>query len=120
MAAAADPGLAREIEASQPDAPRGGLQLNGVANLLDEPPVVQDARASARRRGCRRSAARSGGRARSAAIAQVVDGHEHEAVMKRAGYVYEAAFPMLARGRVHGMISFWRPQQRAARSTAGC
>ena len=31
--------------------------------------------------------------------------------MKRAGYVFDDAFPMLARGRVHGMIGFWRPQQ---------
>jgi serine phosphatase RsbU (regulator of sigma subunit) len=28
--------------------------------------------------------------------------------MNAAGYACEAAFPMLARGRIHGMISFWR------------
>ena len=37
VAAAADPALAREIEASQPDPPRGDMHLDGVASLLDEP-----------------------------------------------------------------------------------
>ena len=39
VAAAADPALAREIEASQPDPPRGDMHLDGVASLLDEPAV---------------------------------------------------------------------------------
>ncbi len=110
VAAAADPELARNIEASQPGPPRGDMHLDGVASLLDEPPVREgpDGRPAGGDPGGRRL---HDAGTPSASITQIVDGHEHEAVMKRAGYVYEAAFPMLARGRIHGMISFWRPQQ---------
>ena len=110
VAAAADPALARDIEASQTDPPRGDLHLDGVASLLDEPGA--DELSDARRAGTDTGGPRlHDAGTRSASITQVVDGHEHEAVMKRAGYVFETAFPMQARGRVHGMISFWRPQQ---------
>ena len=37
-----------------------------------------------------------------------LDGREHAREMNAAGYSCEVAFPMLARGRIHGMISFWR------------
>jgi GAF domain-containing protein len=47
------------------------------------------------------------------AAEQPLDGREHAAAMQDAGYVCEAAFPMLARGRVHGMISFWRRDEEA-------
>ena len=117
VAAAADPALAREIEASQPDPPRGDMYLDGVASLLDEPAMEETGDPPAAPADPRAAPADPGGPrlhdagTRSSSITQVVDGHEHEAVMKRAGYVYEAAFPMLARGRIHGMITFWRPQQ---------
>jgi hypothetical protein len=105
VAAAADPALAQAIEASQPAPARGAMHLGGVADLLDEPA------AGAPAGGAGRVAANGASTPEAPEeIAQVVDGHEHEAVMARAGYVYEVAFPMLARGRIHGMITFWRPQ----------
>ena len=90
VAATADPELAGKIEASPPGRALSHLHLDGVADLLDEN-------------------GRSEGRAPEP-VAEVVDGHEHAEVMERAGYVCEVAFPMLARGRIHGIITFWRPQ----------
>jgi Stage II sporulation protein E (SpoIIE) len=98
VAAASDPALAPAVEASPAARPLSDLHLDGVSNLLDEPST-------------------NGGQThdpvRDAAqdpAAQVVDGHEHAGVMGEAGYVCEVGFPMLARGRTHGMITFWRPQ----------
>ncbi len=39
------------------------------------------------------------------------EGQEHARQMRAAGYASAAAFPMVARGRTHGVISFWRPAQ---------
>jgi len=110
VAAAADPALVQAIEASLPDPPRGDMHLDGVANLLDEPAVGEGAARAAGGSDPAGAHDRPDEDA-SAAIAHVVDGHEHEAVMQQAGYVYEVAFPMLARGRIHGMITFWRPRE---------
>ncbi|HTY96611.1 MAG TPA: PP2C family protein-serine/threonine phosphatase [Solirubrobacteraceae bacterium] len=88
VAATADPSLAGRIEESPPARPLSDLHLDGVADLLDE-------NGRSARRG-------------TETVSQVVDGHEHTEVMERAGYVCEVAFPMLARGRIHGIITFWR------------
>jgi GAF domain-containing protein len=105
VAAAADPALADEIEASPAARPLSDLHLDGVANLLDEPAPAGGLPAGADR-------GRSNGSSEPREhelLAEVVDGHAHAAVMERAGYVCEIAFPMLARGRIHGIITFWRP-----------
>ncbi len=36
---------------------------------------------------------------------------EHARVLRAAGYAHAAAFPMIARGRARGVISFWRSQK---------
>jgi len=109
-AAATDPGLAREIEAAPPARPLANLRLDGVANLLDEP---SGGRPAGTPESGAAGAGPPNGRSRVHGVgprAQAVDGHEHAAVMEPAGYVCEVAFPMLARGRIHGMITFWGPR----------
>ncbi|HTQ68337.1 MAG TPA: PP2C family protein-serine/threonine phosphatase [Solirubrobacteraceae bacterium] len=93
VAAATDPALAERIEVSPPGRPLTKLPLDGVSDLLDEQPNGHTPRRIA------------------GPVAHVVDGHEHASVMDQAGYICEVAFPMLARGRIHGMISFWRPRE---------
>ena len=106
VAAAADPALAAEIEASPTARPLSDLQLDGVANLLDEQGPATAPASGADRGGSNGSSHPQ----QPEPVVQAIDGHEHAAMMERAGYVCEVAFPMLARGRIHGMISFWRPE----------
>ncbi|HXM86073.1 MAG TPA: GAF domain-containing SpoIIE family protein phosphatase, partial [Solirubrobacteraceae bacterium] len=89
VAAAADPAIAIELERLRRDVP---LDLDGthpVARVLasGERCVVDDL-------------------TDERALADVAQSDEHERFMRAAGYRSAAVFPMVARGRTHGAISF--------------
>lgn len=89
VAAAVDPGIAEEVERLRKIAPlqRGGS--HPVAQVLDSgvPVVVNDLT--------------DGG-----AVKRVAQSDEHQQFMNDVGYRSAAVFPMVARGRTHGAISF--------------
>lgn len=89
VAAAVDPAIAAGVERLRDALP---LQVDGnhpVAQVLDSgiPIVIHDL-------------------TDGVAVAQVAQSDEHQQFMKDAGYRSAAVFPMVARGRTHGVISF--------------
>ncbi len=89
VAAGVDPAVALEVERVRAEVP---LDLGGahpVAEVLrtGEPRVVADL-------------------TDQTALAQIADSDEHQQFMRDAGYRSAAVFPMVARGRTHGAISF--------------
>jgi hypothetical protein len=119
VVAGADVALASELEAARPPrAARAGGRASDVvprevlaeAGTLTGPPPVGEGPALARGDGSTLAPALLGGElsTEEPAPEPPLDGREHAAAMNDAGYVCEAAFPMLARGRMHGIISFWR------------
>jgi hypothetical protein len=89
VAAGVDPALAREVERVREQIP---LDLDGVHPVADvlrtgRPRVVADL-------------------TDQAALAQLAESAEHQQIMRDAGYRSAAVFPMVARGRTHGAISF--------------
>jgi Stage II sporulation protein E (SpoIIE)/GAF domain len=89
VAAGVDPAVANEVERVREEIP---LDLEGphpVAEVLrtGEPLVVEDL-------------------TDQAALAQIANDDEHQRFMREAGYRSAAIFPMVARGRTHGAISF--------------
>jgi hypothetical protein len=89
VAAAVDPAVAAEVERLRDALP---LQADGshpVAQVLDSgvPVVVNDL-------------------TDGVAVRLIAQSDEHQQFMKHAGYRSAAVFPMVARGRTHGAISF--------------
>jgi hypothetical protein len=104
VAAAADPTLALEIEQQRP--------AGGPARDRDPlERLLADALAHGRREG-RDGAERAPGA--GPALERSLEASPHLATMRRGGYVRGAAYPMLARGRTHGVISFWRAERSPA------
>jgi hypothetical protein len=89
VAAAVDPALAREVERVREDVPLDLAGTHPVAEALrtGEPLVIADL-------------------TDQAALAQIADSGEHQQLMREAGYRSAAVFPMVARGRTLGAISF--------------
>jgi hypothetical protein len=120
VVAGADVALASELEATRPPRARGagarainvmvGEVLAEAGTLTEAPPVGEAPARAARGDGPALAPALLGGEVSTEETAPEppLDGREHAAVMNDAGYVCEAAFPMLARGRMHGIISYWR------------
>lgn len=89
VAAGVDPAVAHEVERVRKEIPLDLAGAHPVAEVLrtGEPRVVADL-------------------TDQAALAQIVDDDEHQRFMRDAGYRSAAVFPMVARGRTHGAISF--------------
>ncbi len=102
VAAAADPTVALEIE-EYGRHQRGSSQERDALERL-----LADAHAQAERKG-HGSEANGAPTTDSAAL----EAERHALQMQGAGYMRGAAFPMIARGRTHGVISFWRTQEAA-------
>ncbi len=91
LAAAVDPAIAEGVERLRHTRP---LQLNGshpVAQVLDSgvPVIIDDL-------------------TDGVVVAEIAQSDEHEQFMRDAGYRSAAVFPMVARGRTRGVISFLR------------
>ncbi len=89
VAASVDPALAREVERVREQIPLDLAGVHPVAEVLrtGEPRVVADL-------------------TDQAALARIAESDEHQQIMRDAGYRSAAVFPMVARGRTHGAISF--------------
>jgi hypothetical protein len=89
VAAGVDPTLAREVERVREQIPLDLAGAHPVAEVLrsGQSRVVADL-------------------TDQAALAQLADSAEHQQIMRDAGYRSAAVFPMVARGRTHGAISF--------------
>lgn len=89
VAAGVDPAVALEVERVRAEIPLDLAGPHPVAEVLrtGEPRVVADL-------------------TDQAALAQIADRDEHQRFMRDAGYRSAAVFPMVARGRTHGAISF--------------
>lgn len=99
VAAAADPTVALEVE-------EYGLHERGSSEERDAlERLLSDAHAQAKRRGQRAGA---NGALAPQSDSAALETQRHAPQMHSAGYVRGAAFPMIARGRTHGVISFWR------------
>ncbi|HEV7529876.1 MAG TPA: GAF domain-containing SpoIIE family protein phosphatase [Solirubrobacteraceae bacterium] len=96
VAAALEPQIAEGVERLRREVP---LDLNGshpVARVLASgtPCVVEDLTDEGE-------------------LAQAAQSHEHQRFMRGAGYRSAAVFPMIARGRTHGAISFLHVRSEA-------
>jgi Stage II sporulation protein E (SpoIIE)/GAF domain len=91
LAAAVDPAVAAEVERVRKEFPLDMRGPHPVARVLDsnEPYIINDLTD----RGARRQISQRG---------------EDQRFMQEAGYGSAAAFPIVARGRTHGTISFLR------------
>ncbi len=98
VAAAADPTVALEVERSGPGG-AGAPARDSLERLLGDALL---AAGRPRLRARARDSADNGEPAE--------EPERHAAQMLAAGYAPAAAFPMVARGRTHGVISFWRQQ----------
>jgi serine phosphatase RsbU (regulator of sigma subunit) len=89
VAAGVDPALAREVERVREQVPLDLAGAHPVAEVLrtGEPLVVADL-------------------TDQATLAQIAESDEHQQIMRDAGYRSAAVFPMVARGRTLGAISF--------------
>ncbi len=89
VAAGVDPALAREVERVREEIPLDLAGVHPVAESLrtGEPRVIADL-------------------TDQAALARIAESHEHQQIMRDAGYRSAAVFPMVARGRTLGAISF--------------
>lgn len=89
VAAASAPAVASGVERMRQTFPLDLASEHPVARVLagKQPYVMRDVR----ERG---------------ALAQIAQSAEHERFMRDAGYARAAVFPMVARGRTHGAISF--------------
>jgi hypothetical protein len=110
VAAAADPTLALEVEAGA-GAGAGGAGEGGSAHDRDPlERLLTDTLANAKRS---RGAGEGSEAPADAAGAVASAAQKHAPQMRAAGYEHGATYPMLARGRTHGAISFWRAGQQA-------
>lgn len=89
VAAGVDPTLAREVERVREEIPLDLAGVHPVAEALrtGEPRVIADL-------------------TDQAALAKIAESDEHQQIMRDAGYRSAAVFPMVARGRTLGAISF--------------
>ncbi|HEV2974005.1 MAG TPA: GAF domain-containing SpoIIE family protein phosphatase [Solirubrobacteraceae bacterium] len=89
VAAGVDPAVAHEVERVRREIPLDLAGEHPVAEVLrtGEPRVVADL-------------------TDQAALARIAEDDEHQRFMRDAGYRSAAIFPMVARGRTHGAISF--------------
>lgn len=89
VAAGVDPALAREVERVREQIPLDLAGVHPVAESLrtGEPRVIADL-------------------TDQAALARIAESDEHQQIMRDAGYRSAAVFPMVARGRTLGAISF--------------
>ncbi|MFI4989331.1 MAG: PP2C family protein-serine/threonine phosphatase [Solirubrobacterales bacterium] len=89
VAVGVDPALAREVERVREQIPLDLAGVHPVAEALrtGEPRVIADL-------------------TDQGTLARLAESHEHQQIMRDAGYRSAAVFPMVARGRTLGAISF--------------